>query len=676
MSCFNTFNTFLPFCHSNIVINPTITSANFKLATANSVQISNIYGTFTSLNVIRTDLTNNTIYSVIVNITTNGMTYTDTSVSPNHLYSYRLQPIISGVYGVVYNISGKIGTLVNNYNLIDTTGLIMNYNFDFIMSTLPTSYTNQYLSIIDKSGMIMYYDCDTIAEATPVLGYGTVSCSTSAISVSFDYTPTVYYLSVARLVNGTPIGQYNPLPPGVFQYTDPSNVFYPVNAYSYSFIPYNVSGVRGSPYTTVSVSPPPSISAGPFSSNGSNISFNLLTSTSFYQTTVRRLLNGTPIETYQSIPYGTTVYIDPSNSFSTDVSYSYMMIPYNVLGVAGPTYTTSFVSPLPYVITGPISYNNSDISFALFGNFKTVSIARIVNGIIIESYQSIPSMSYETTIYIDPSDVFYVNNAYSYSILPYNKSGVVGLPYTTTPISIYPSISMGSVGNICVNSNDISFALLSTNTYNTISIARLVNGQRIEPYQSIPSVPNGTTIYIDPSNVFYPTNTYSYSIVPYNAAGQAGIALVTAAVSTYPTISVGLPITTYQRVTVDLIGYPSFYQIAVQRLVNRTPIESFQLLPPTLTTLYTDPSSSFLRDSSYSYVIIPYNAVGQAGNQVTTAVIQYTMIYLSESTAPIDNYGLQMLYPFNYMAYSVLNSTSYSSIIDNSGMLFYYRFDF
>jgi hypothetical protein len=673
MSFFNTFNTFSPFCHSNIIINPTITSAILKTATSNSVQISDIYGKFTSLNVIRTDLINNTVYSFIVNNTTNGMTYTDISVSQNRLYSYQLQPIISGVYGVVYIISGKIGTLVNNYNLIDTSGLVMNYGFDFIMSTLPVSYNIQCLSIIDKSRMIMYYDFETTTESNPVLGYGTVSCSTSTISVSFNYEPTVYYLSVARLVNGTPVGQYNPLPPGVFQYTDPSSIFYPINVYSYSFIPYNGSGVQGSPYTTVAVSPPPSISSGSFSSNSSNISFNLLTSTSFYSATIQRLLNGTPIETYQSIPYGTTVYVDPSNVFLSDVSYSYTMIPYNVLGVSGTAYTTSFVSPLPYVITGPLSYNNSDISFALFGDFNTVAVARIVNGIPIESYQSMP---YGTTIYIDPSHVFNAMSTYSYSILPYNKSGVAGVSYTTMPISMYPSINMGSVGNICVNNNDISFALLSAPTYNTISIARLVNGQMIEPYQSVPSVPNGITIYIDPSNVFYSSNSYSYSIIPYNVVGQPGTAFITTSVSPYPSITVGLPTATYQQITVDLNGYPSFYQIAVQRLVNQTPIESFKLLSPTFTTLYTDPSSSFLHDISYSYAIIPYNAVGQAGNKMTTTTIQYIVNYLLESTAPIDSYGLQMFYTFNYVAYSVPNSTSYSSIIDTSGILFYYRFDF
>ena len=524
MSCFNTFNTFAPFCHSS-AINPTIINAYYSISTSRSVQIKNISGNFTSLNVIRTDLTNNMVNSIIINTTTNGMTYDDLSVSPNHLYSYQLQPIIGSVYGVIYNIYGYISTLVNNYNLIDNTGLIMNYSFDLIMSTLPASYANQYLSNIDNSGMIMYYGYDTPTVPAAVLGTGTVTYSTSAISVSFINAYMVYYLAVARLVNGTPIESYQSLSPGVFQYTDPSNVFYPINVYSYSFIPYNVSGIPGTSYTTVGVSPLPSISTGAFSSNSSNISFTLLSSTSFYQTTIQRLLNGTPIETYKFVPYGTTVYVDPSNSFSPDVSYSYAMVPYNVLGTAGPTYTITIASPLPYVITVPVSYNNSDISFALFGNFNTVAIARIVNGQPIETYQSVP---YGTTIYIDPSNVFYPMNAYSYSILPYNKSGVVGVSYTTIPVSPLPSINAESIGNICINSNDISFALLSTTTYNTVSIARLVNGMSIESYQSIPY---GTTIYIDPSNAFYPENNYSYSIIPYNAVGQAGTAYTSVAIS-------------------------------------------------------------------------------------------------------------------------------------------------
>jgi len=167
MSCFNTFNTFAPFSHSSS-INPTIINAYYSLSTRNSVQIKNISGSFTSLNVIRTNLMNNTVYNVIVNFTTNGMTYIDSSVSPNQLYSYQLQPIIGSVYGLVYLISGKIGTLVNNYNIIDNLGLCCYYSFEnpaVFSGTGPIiTQGNLYNSVIDNSGLTMYFNNDYIYQ--------------------------------------------------------------------------------------------------------------------------------------------------------------------------------------------------------------------------------------------------------------------------------------------------------------------------------------------------------------------------------------------------------------------------------------------------------------------------------------------------------------------------------
>ena len=167
MSCFNTFNTFAPFCHSS-AINPTIISAYYALSTSNSVKIINIIGNFTSLNIIRTNLINNTVYNVIVNFTTSGMTYTDSSVSPNQLYSYQIQPIIGSVYGLVYLISGKIGTLVNNYNVIDNSGLYCYYNFEnpaVFSGTGPIiTQGNLYKSLIDNSGLTMYYNNDYVYQ--------------------------------------------------------------------------------------------------------------------------------------------------------------------------------------------------------------------------------------------------------------------------------------------------------------------------------------------------------------------------------------------------------------------------------------------------------------------------------------------------------------------------------
>ena len=164
MSFFNTFNSFSPFCHSNIIINPTITSANLKLETENNVQISNIYGTFTSLNVIRTNLNTNIVYSIIVSYATNGMTYTDSTVVKNQIYRYQLQPIIGGIYGTIFTISNTISTLVNIYNVLDVSGLVCYYSFEnpaVFAGTGPIiSQGNLYNKLINNTGLIMYYNYD------------------------------------------------------------------------------------------------------------------------------------------------------------------------------------------------------------------------------------------------------------------------------------------------------------------------------------------------------------------------------------------------------------------------------------------------------------------------------------------------------------------------------------
>ena len=43
---------------------------------------------------------------------------------------------------------------------------------------------------------------------------------------------------------------------------------------------------------------------------------------------------------YTLLPPGTTVYVDPSNVFIGNVAYSYALIPYNAVGVAGPVFIT------------------------------------------------------------------------------------------------------------------------------------------------------------------------------------------------------------------------------------------------------------------------------------------------------------------------------------------------
>jgi hypothetical protein len=658
-----------------------------------SVSVTNISVTYTQLTFTFASI--NTFYDVSIALINNGvvgtyyvykpasvsLTFTDPSNSfaAGVPYAYSITPRNAfGQLGTNYITSTVLPPIPPTYSTraranIDTTGMIVYYVCDFVTSTLPPSYTLGNRTNIDTSGMIVYYNYDV-----PMLPSGTIStvvtCTSTSSTVAITYSPACYSVYVARIINGTQIENYQPVTPGA-SYTDPSSVFYPFNLYSYVFIPYNLAGFPGTPYTTTGVAPIPSISTGPLSSNYQDISFVLYSSSTYYTASIQLWGNGSPLTNYTPIPYGTTTYIDSSITFSPDVSYNYQIIPYNTVGIAGPVYITAFTSPLPYVVAGAISCNNTTISVPMSGTFTTVSIARMVNGQAIETPQMIP---YGTTTYTDPSNVFYSTNSYTYSIIPYSQSGVAGLVYTTTPVSPIPSITIGSIGNICVSGNDISFAIVSNLSFNTVGVARLVNGYAIETAQM---VHYGQNVYIDPSNVFYGANTYSYAITPYNAIGNSGSVITTSVVSPASYVTAIVPVLAYETISLNLVGYPSYYQAAVRRLVNRVPIDvSYQILSPGV-TLYTDPSSSFFSDVSYSYSIITYNALGSASSMITTPTFSYNLPLnftpYVKNMAIINTANIKMYYSFE--PFTIAQAPSYNprslSVIDTSGVLMYYGFD-
>ena len=667
------------------------------VSAASSVSIGSIFCSYQQISFPLTNVQN--FYSVLIARIINGIqiedyqpmvldstyTYTDPSNTfyADVSYAYTIKSYNAvGVLGSTYitrpiSPSGVISALAIQYmNVVDKTGLYMYYPFETVAYSNKYLDVAPYISMVDLTGLIAYYhfDTPTIKDAG-IASIGSVSCTSSQISMSFVSSSSNYNVSVVRLVNGEPLDTQF-LPPGTSIYTDPSQVFNPVNVYSYTFISYNLAGIQGTSYTTQGISPEPTISTGPFSVNSQDISFALMSPISFTQVSVQRWVNGQSIESPQLLPLGTTVYVDPSDVFYADVSYSYSLVPYNALGVIGTTYNTPYISPLPYVMVAAISYNSTDISMTLTGDFHTVTVKRNVNGQPIETYKSVP---YGTTVYVDPSHVFYPINAYSYTFVPYSTAGVQGLAYTTMDVAPIPSISMGSIGNMCVSGNDISFALLPSLTYSQLAVARMVGGVPIENYQLLSL---GTSVYIDPSNIFYPVLSYSYSILPYNVLGISGTAITTIQVSAYPWVNVGIPVGNIQNISFDISANSSFYQIAVQRQLNGTAIESFQLLSPSVTTTYTDPSNVFVRDISYSYAVIPYNVLGQTGTTVFTTPILISQYYVISATAIqymniVNMSGIQMYYPFDYVTNTALSlniNAPYMNIVDASGMMMYYNF--
>jgi hypothetical protein len=209
-------------------------------------------------------------------------------------------------------------------------------------------------------------------------------------------------------------------------------------------------------------------------------------------------------------------------------------------------------------------------------------------------------------------------------------------------------------------------------------VARLINGYVIETTKMVPYM---QAVYIDPSNVFYGANMYSYAITPYNVLGGSGSVITTSVVSPASSITSIVPALKYQTISLNLIGYPSYYQVAVQRLVNRVPIDvSYQLLSPGV-TVYTDPSNSFFADISYSYSIIPYNILGEASSMITTPTFQYSlplnMTPYMRNMSIVSANNLQMYYSFE--PFTIAQAPSYNpknlSVIDTSMVMMYYGFD-
>jgi hypothetical protein len=209
-------------------------------------------------------------------------------------------------------------------------------------------------------------------------------------------------------------------------------------------------------------------------------------------------------------------------------------------------------------------------------------------------------------------------------------------------------------------------------------VARLVNGYAIETTKMVPYM---QSVYIDPSNVFYGANMYSYAITPYNVLGGSGSVITTSVVSPASYVTGIVPVLKYQMISLNLVGYPSYYQVAVRRLVNRVPIDvSYQILSPGI-TVYTDPSNSFFADVSYSYSVISYNALGAASSITTTPTFQYSlplnMTPYVKNMAIVSTANIQMYYSFE--PFTIAQAPSYNpknlSVIDTSMVMMYYGFD-
>jgi hypothetical protein len=427
------------------------------------------------------------------------------------------------------------------------------------------------------------------------------------------------------------------------QYVDPSSsTFVADNSYSYVFIPYNAMDISNVVYavTTSPMSPPATVSVfGPLRITTWDVSFSFSSpTTSFRYVTVRRWTTttvgvvggGTVTMSIDANPVrymgSKDVYYDPSNSssgtkpFTANNTYKYTLIPYNAIDVSGTVYETVRASPpaTVAVVTNTMVITTTSIylAFADVTAYAYVHVSRIVNGVrgVYDTTTTGKTVVGATNYTNNVLYTFTADTSYAFSMIPYNALDSLGTEFITPDLSPPATVNLGPlfVSNTC-----ISYNFISPTSYAQVAVARWKNGVMYENYVRWP---RNVTTYVDPSNVFTADSSYAYRILPYNAVNVANTAAEYFSQAVSPTASVTFgTIFIYNNtsISVDFVNTTSYYQVSVARMKNGTVYDDTYRMLPVGTTTYVD-SNVFTADSSYAYLMIPYNAVNVSSGLVYT----------------------------------------------------------
>ena len=449
------------------------------------------------------------------------------------------------------------------------------------------------------------------------------------LSLAFLNRTTYYYTDVARIDGGT-TSAYTSLPHGTLGHQigplgDPGNMlFFSDTSYGFAIVPYNAVFQASPVVTTPVTSPTPYVYIGPIRAISTDISFTLINraARSFYYLDIARKVNGVYVGS-TLFPKSITEYHDPTTAFYADTSYQYTITPYNAVDVsnAASGQVVTAISVAATVSITPVTIRTTDASFTFLGlatrPFYYVYVTRIAGGRTVDNTRIslVTQSQLPNQMYIDPSSaVFTADSSYQYVVTPYNAMDVsnAAAAVTTVPVSPFPVVS---IGPISIVTNDVSFQFVNRTTYYRLDIARYIKGA----LSSYTDLPLGIVTYDDPTPTPGATTkivadtSYVYYIRPYNAVGNVGTTLITAAVSppavvafgafAATDISFGIMRFSYQGVP----GPDSYYYVTVSRYVNGRLLDT--VVQPPKSIVYTDTSSSFFADSSYAYFLTPFNAV-------------------------------------------------------------------
>jgi hypothetical protein len=342
--------------------------------------------------------------------------------------------------------------------------------------------------------------------------------------------------------------------------------------------PYDVSGNSGSTSTITQRTLADLTSLSVSSYTTSQI---VLAYTGNY-TNVSITRDGSPIATNVT---GTS-YTD-SSGLTANTYYTYIVTPNDVSGNSGSGLTVS-VSTIPVLTSLSVSsFTAAQIVLAYDGSYTNVSITRDGSAI---------ATNVSGTSYTDSSGLI-GKTSYTYVVTPYNSSSIAGSTLSITQ-STLPNIT-----SLDISSNETATQLILeySGNYTDVSITR--NGTAIATNVT------GTT-YTDASGLTGDTS-YVYNVTPNDSLNNTS--------GTYSTIShITLPLlaslSVLSKTDTQIILEYSGYYTDVSITQNGTSIASH-----VTGTTYT--STGLIGNTSYTYIVTPYNSLSIAGSTSTITVV-------------------------------------------------------
>jgi hypothetical protein len=488
----------------------------------------------------------------------------------------------------------SIATGVTGTSYTDSSGLIGNTSYTYIVTPYDSSIAGATLSVTQK----------TLPNVTSL---SVSSFTASQIVLAFSGTYTTVNISrdgidIATNISGT-------------SYTDSSGLIGDTS-YTYTVTSYNSSGIIGSALSVTQKTLPllSSLSVSSYTDVQIALAFP------GYYTTVNITRDGSSIATDVS---GTT-YTD-SSGLTANTSYTYVVTPYNSSGIAGSTLTITKVTLSTITSLSVSSFTDAQIVLAYSGSYVNVSISRDGSSI---------ATNITGTSYTDSSGLI-GNTSYTYILTPYDASGISGITSTITQKTL-TNITSLSVSSFTASQIILAFS----GTYTTVNISR-----------------DGSPIATDIADITYTdvsgltaNTSYTYLLTPYDSSGNAGTTSTITQITSenIPTLT-SLTISSFTTSQIVLAYSGTYANVSITR--DGSPIAT-----NVTGTSYTD-SSGLTANTSYTYIVTPYNSSGTSGTASTitqNTLSNITSLSISSHTAT----QIVLAYTGNYTNVSITRDGS------------------